>query len=148
MAVLVRLRRRRSIVAPVVANAPQVIPMTVQVSMLFTPRIVRSCPHDDTSHHVSPTRLNPAESGARTERPPAMTLETGRQLGSYEIAAPLGAGGMGEVCCAGDPKLGHDGDLPPSTVLLLLVREPRNPQAKDGQRQEQMEGTVLVLISR
>ena len=34
-----------------------------------------------------------------------MTLESGRELGPYEIVGPLGAGGMGEVCRARDTRL-------------------------------------------
>ena len=37
-----------------------------------------------------------------------MTIAAGTRLGSYEITAAIGAGGMGEVYQAHDTKLGHD----------------------------------------
>ncbi len=37
-----------------------------------------------------------------------MTLASGMKLGPYEIVAPIGAGGMGEVFRAKDTRLGRD----------------------------------------
>ena len=51
-----------------------------------------------------------------------MTLSAGTKLGSYEIQAPLGAGGMGEVYKARDTKL--DRDVAIKVLPSSLARDP------------------------
>ena len=51
-----------------------------------------------------------------------MSLATGTKLGPYEILAPLGAGGMGEVFRARDTKL--DRDVALKVLPDLFTRDP------------------------
>ena len=53
-----------------------------------------------------------------------MTLSAGTRLGPYEILAPLGAGGMGEVYRARDHKLGRQ-----IAVKVLPQRLSADPEA-------------------
>ncbi len=47
-----------------------------------------------------------------------MALSPGTRLGPYEILAPIGAGGMGEVYRAHDSRLGRDVAVPPESFAL------------------------------
>src|SRR5687768_17336688 len=51
-----------------------------------------------------------------------MTLQAGARLGPYEIVAPIGAGGMGEVFRARDPRLNRDVAI--KVLPELLTRDP------------------------
>ncbi len=66
-----------------------------------------------------------------------MTLEAGTQLGPYEIVAPLGAGGMGEVYRARDTKLDRD-------VAVKVLPE---AFARDAERVARFQREAKVLAS-
>ena len=59
-----------------------------------------------------------------------MSLSPGKRLGSYEILAPLGAGGMGEVYRARDSKLGREAAIKvlPEALASDLDRRQRFEQ--------------------
>ncbi len=54
-----------------------------------------------------------------------MTLVAGTKLGPYEISTPLGAGGMGEVYRARDPRLGRD-----VAIKVLPAHLSNNPEIR------------------
>src|SRR5687767_4662857 len=66
-----------------------------------------------------------------------MTLSSGTRLGPYEIVAPLGAGGMGEVYRARDPKLRRE-------VALKVLPD---QVARDPERLARFEREAHVLAS-
>ena len=53
-----------------------------------------------------------------------MRLEPGSKLGQYELLAPLGAGGMGEVYRACDPKLSREVAIDREVNSLQLLITP------------------------
>ncbi len=66
-----------------------------------------------------------------------MALSTGTRIGSYEIIAEIGKGGMGEVYRARDAKLGRD-------VAIKVLPE---AFARDGERMARFEREAKVLAS-
>ncbi len=66
-----------------------------------------------------------------------MSLAAGDKIGHYEILAPLGAGGMGEVYRARDPRLGRDVAI---KVLPAAV-------ARDPERLARFEREAKVLAA-
>src|ERR1700733_10638722 len=67
-----------------------------------------------------------------------MPLSAGHQFGPYEIAGPLGAGGMGEVYRASDTRLKRD-----VAVKVLPAEFSRDPERR--QRFEQEARAVAAL---
>ncbi len=68
-----------------------------------------------------------------------MRLCPGTRLGSYEIVAPVGAGGMGEVYRAHDPRLGRD--VAVKTISSHLAADP------DALGRFQREARAIAAIS-
>jgi serine/threonine-protein kinase len=68
-----------------------------------------------------------------------MPLDAGSRLGPYEIVAPLGAGGMGEVYRARDPRLGRD-----VAVKVLPEAASTNP---DRLRRFEQEARAVAALS-
>ncbi|MGC1188610.1 MAG: protein kinase [Candidatus Acidiferrales bacterium] len=66
-----------------------------------------------------------------------MELKTGTRLGTYEIVAPIGAGGMGEVYQAHDTKLGRD-------VAIKILPE---AFARDASRLSRFQREAKMLAS-
>ena len=67
-----------------------------------------------------------------------MALISGTKLGPYEILAPLGAGGMGEVYRARDTRLGRD-------VALKITSRVFRPRLRPLRRFEQEARAVAAL---
>jgi eukaryotic-like serine/threonine-protein kinase len=66
-----------------------------------------------------------------------MTLSSGGRVGPYQILAPLGAGGMGEVYRARDSKLGRE-------VAIKVLPE---TFARDAERMARFQREAKVLAS-
>jgi serine/threonine protein kinase len=66
-----------------------------------------------------------------------VSVDRGTRLGPYEIIAPIGAGGMGEVYRARDTKLGRD-------VAIKILPE---AFAQDAERMARFEREAKVLAS-
>ncbi len=67
-----------------------------------------------------------------------MSLAAGTRLGAYEIVAPLGAGGMGEVYRARDSKLGRD-------VAIKVLPESLNANPESLARFEREAKAIAAL---
>jgi serine/threonine protein kinase len=67
-----------------------------------------------------------------------MTLTAGTRLGPYEILAPIGAGGMGEVYRARDPRLGRE-----IAVKVLPVAASSDPDRRQRFEQEARAASAL-----
>jgi hypothetical protein len=67
---------------------------------------------------------------------PTVTLAAGANLGPYEIVAPIGAGGMGEVYRARDPRMGREVAIKIATsrrcIFALTLTTPRRGSLQTG----------------
>src|SRR6202162_4412909 len=67
-----------------------------------------------------------------------MSLSLGTRLGPYEILAPLGAGGMGEVYRAKDPRLGRE-----VAIKVLPIAMASDPERRQRFEQEARSASAL-----
>ena len=67
-----------------------------------------------------------------------MPLAAGQKLGPYEIGAPLGAGGMGEVYRAKDTRLGRE-----VAIKILSAEFTSNPNRLERFEQEARSASAL-----
>ena len=74
-----------------------------------------------------------------------MSLATGTKLGSYEIVAPLGAGGMGEVYRARDTKLNRDVAI---KILPDLFAHDSDPSTGSGSPRATSRGERVARVAR
>jgi len=70
-----------------------------------------------------------------------MPLSVGDKLGPYEIIAPIGKGGMGEVWKARDPRVGRD------AAPLLVITPPQSCRSSGTAILEQFRIEVLSHLS-
>jgi serine/threonine protein kinase len=70
-----------------------------------------------------------------------MALAPGARLGSYEVLAPLGAGGMGEVYRARDTRLER-------TVAIKILRAQFSSDPVHKQRFEREAKTISLIVGK
>ncbi len=68
-----------------------------------------------------------------------MSLSAGTRLGPYEVVAPLGAGGMGEVWKARDTRLGRE--------VALKVLPGDFLESEEGRARFEREAKALAAIT-
>jgi serine/threonine protein kinase/tetratricopeptide (TPR) repeat protein len=75
-----------------------------------------------------------------------MRLSAGEHLGPYEIVAPLGAGGMGEVYRAHDPRLGREVAIKVLPAVFAADRERLRRFEQEARAAAALNHTSIVTI--
>ena len=77
--------------------------------------------------------------GTPYNSPARMPLERGSHLGPYEILGPLGAGGMGEVYKARDPRLNR--------TIAIKVLPPHIAERADLRERSEREARAIAAVN-